>query len=103
MSETIASELADLQARVTAQTSVNQSAVTLLQGLSALLQTAISNAGLTPDQASAFDQVKAQMDSNSSALSAAVVANTPAASGGTEPPPADTTAPPADTSTTTTP
>lgn len=70
--------LTDLQADVAAETTVNQSAVTLLQGLSAQIA-ALKNAGTDPTTAAAIDALAAQVEGNTSSLSDAVTANTPAA------------------------
>jgi hypothetical protein len=70
--KTIMASVADVQADVTAQTTVIGSAVTLLQGLSAQL----AAAGTDP---AALDAIKASLDANTAALAAAVVANTPGA------------------------
>ncbi len=64
--------LADLQASVTAEDTVIDSAMTLLTGLSAQI------AALTPDQA-AIDALAADVGAKTTALAAAVAANTPAA------------------------
>jgi hypothetical protein len=70
--KTLMTSVADVQADVTAQTTVIGSAVTLLQGLSAQL----AAAGTDP---AALDAIKASLDANTAALAAAVVANTPGA------------------------
>lgn len=62
----------DLQASVTAEDTVIDSAITLLQGLSALL----AAAGTDPAKLAAL---KSDIDAKSGALAAAVAANTPAA------------------------
>ncbi len=62
----------DLQAKVTAQTTVIGSAVTLLQQLKALLDAA----GTDPAKLAALSDL---IGSNTDALAAAVQANTPAA------------------------
>lgn len=64
--------LADLQAAVTADTSVTASAVTLLQGLSAQL----AAAGTDPV---ALQGIIQELNTNTAALADAVAANTPAA------------------------
>jgi prefoldin subunit 5 len=64
--------LADVQAAVTAEDSVIDSAVALIQGLAAQI------AALAPNQA-AIDALAADVQSKSDALAAAVAANTPAA------------------------
>ena len=64
--------LAQLQADVAAETTVNQGAITLLNGLNAQLQAA----GTDP---TALAALSASIESNTAALSAAITANTPAA------------------------
>ena len=68
----IMADLSGLQASVANEVTVEQSAITLLQGLSAEL----AAAGTDPQ---ALADLQAQIDSSSSALAAAVSANTPAA------------------------
>lgn len=63
--------LADLQAKVTAEDTVIDSAITLIQGLAAQI------AALQPSQA-AIDALAADVQAKSDALAAAVAANTPA-------------------------
>lgn len=85
MSDTLTAEISALQSDVVAETSVNQSAVTLLQGLSSQLKTALAQAqaaGATPAQLSALNTVSTSLQSNTASLAAAVAANTPAASSG---------------------
>ncbi len=64
--------LADVQAAVTAEDTVVDSAIALLQGLAAQI------AALQPNQA-AIDALAADVTSKTTALAAAVAANTPAA------------------------
>jgi len=71
---TLMATLDDVQADVTAQTTVVASAVTLLQGLSAQLAAAIASGDLTKIQA-----IKDGIDANTTTLANAVAANTPAA------------------------
>ena len=68
----IMATLADLQAAVTAEDTVIDSAMTLLAGLAAQI------AALQPNQA-AIDALAADVTAKTAALSAAVAANTPAA------------------------
>jgi hypothetical protein len=68
----IMSTLADVQAAVTAEDTVVDSAIALLQGLAAQI------AALQPNQA-AIDALAADVTSKTTALAAAVAANTPAA------------------------
>lgn len=70
----MAKTLDDVLADVAAETTVTQSAITLLQGLKAQLDAAIAAGDLTKVQAIA-DGIEA----NTASLSAAVIANTPAA------------------------
>ena len=64
--------LTDVQAAVTAEDSVIDSAIALIQGLAAQV------AALPPNQA-AIDVLAADIKAKSAALAAAVTANTPAA------------------------
>ncbi len=68
----MATDLSALQAAVEKDTAVDQSAITLLQGLKA----ALDAAGTDPVALKALSD---QLGSNSDALAAAVAANTPAA------------------------
>lgn len=70
--EKIMATVAQVQADVTAEDTVIDSAVTLLQGLSA----ALTAAGTDP---AALDALKADIDAKTAVLAAAVVANTPGA------------------------
>lgn len=67
----IMSTLADLQAAVTAEDTVIQSAITLIQGLAAQI------AALQPNQA-AIDALAADVSAQATALGTAVAAGTPA-------------------------
>src|SRR5438876_11269474 len=67
----IMASLADLQAEVTAEDTVIDSAIALIQGLAAQV------AALAPNQA-AIDALAADIQGKSDALAAAVAANTPA-------------------------
>lgn len=69
----MAQELEDLKAAVAKDTEVDQSAITLLQGLKQKLDDAIASGD--PAQLTALSQ---QLGSNAQALSDAIVANTPA-------------------------
>lgn len=71
---TLSQQLLDLQAAAAADTNAENSAITLLNGLSAQLKAAASTGDLA-----AVEQIAQQLDTNSAALAAAVVANTPAA------------------------
>lgn len=70
--EKIMSALSDLQASVAAEDTVMDSAVTLLQGLSAALKAA----GTDP---AALAALKADIDAKTQTLAAAITQNTPAA------------------------
>lgn len=70
--------LADIKARVDAETSVVQSAITLINGLSQALKDAL--AANDPAQIQAIID---ELDANNTSLANAVTANTPAASGDT--------------------
>jgi hypothetical protein len=68
------SALSDLQAQVAANTSVEASAVTLIQGLAAQIATAAA-----ASDTAALQALSSQLNSSASALAAAITANTPAA------------------------
>lgn len=81
MSETLAAELGNLQARVAEMTSVNQGTSTLLSGLSDRLSAALARAaqnGATPEQLAEFHDLNNQIGQQNQALAAAVSKNTPA-------------------------
>ena len=74
--------IAKLQADVTAEATVEQSAITLLNGIPKLIADAVSAAlaqGATPAQLKALTDLSASIEANTTGLSAAVTANTPAA------------------------
>lgn len=75
----IASILTDLQTKVAAEITVDNSAITLINGIPALIAAAVANAGLTPTQAQAFTDLGNQIAASSGSLGAAVTANTPTA------------------------
>jgi len=85
--EYIMTALTDLQTQVAANTSVEGSALALIQGLASQLTAAIA---ASPNPDSSLVALSAQLSSSATALAAAVVANTPAAPGG---PAAGTTTP----------
>lgn len=71
--------ITDLQSKVAAELTVEQSAITLLQGLKKALDDALANAG---DPAAAIAQIQAistQIGTDTQALADAVTANTPTA------------------------
>ena len=70
----MAGELAKLQADVAAESTVVDSAITLLQGLKAALDAAIASG-----DPSALTALSADIEAKTAVLSAAVAANTPAA------------------------
>lgn len=70
----IMATLADLQTKVTNNTTVISSALTLIQGLKAQLDAAIAS-----NDPAALQALSDQLDSADSSLAAAVAANTPAA------------------------
>jgi hypothetical protein len=80
--DSLDSEITALQADVTAETTVNASAVALLQGIPGLIQTALAAAlaaGATPAQLASVKALGDAITTNSTALAAAVTANTAAA------------------------
>lgn len=80
--DTLATEITALQQQVTAETTVEQSAITLINGFSGQLAAAVAAAqaaGATPDQLTALHALDQQIQTSSAALAAAVSANTPAA------------------------
>lgn len=70
--------LADLQTAVAAEATVEQSAITLLNGLTAQIA-ALKTTQTDPATAAAIDALVTQVNSNSASLSGAVTANTPVA------------------------
>lgn len=84
-------DIAALQTEVANETTVAQSAVTLIQGIPGMIQTAVDAAiaaGATTTQLQSLVDLKNTLAANDTALSAAVAANTPAAPAGNPPPPA---------------
>jgi len=80
--DTIANELTNLTTDVTNETSVEASAITLINGIPALIAAAVAaaqGAGATPAQLAAFATLGQQITASSANLAAAVTANTPAA------------------------
>ena len=71
---TIMAALDDLKAQVARSITVEQSAITLIQGLKAKLDAAIA-----ANDPQALADLSSQLDSEANALSAAITANTPAA------------------------
>src|SRR5690348_13468413 len=70
----IMTTLADIKAKVEAETTVEQSAITLMGGLSQQLKDAIAN-GADP---AVLQSIADELDANNASLAAAVSANTPA-------------------------
>lgn len=84
MSDALQTAIDQLRADVTQQTTVTQSAVTLIGGIPALIADAISHAqgaGATPEQLTALQDLHDQISAESASLAAAVSANTPDAGG----------------------
>ena len=74
--------IADLQTKVEADTTVDQSAITLLGGLTSMIQALkdqVAQAADVPAAVAAIQAFKSQLENNQATLSAAVVANTPSA------------------------
>lgn len=72
-------EIDDLQAQVTEQTTVEQSAITLIKGLADQITASAGDRGKLTD-------ISARLHASAEALAAAITANTPAASPATPPP-----------------
>jgi hypothetical protein len=73
-------QIAALQTAVANETSVDQSAITLLNGIPALIQAAVTQAqaaGATPAQLKALTDLGTTIGANATGLAAAVTANTP--------------------------
>jgi hypothetical protein len=80
---TLATAITNLQTAVTADTTVEQSAITLLNGIPALITAAVNQAlanGATSAQLTALTTLATTIQQNSTNLAAAVTANTPVAS-----------------------
>lgn len=74
-------EIAALQAEITNDTSVINSAVTLINGIQARIAAAVAAAiaaGATPTQLQEIQAVSDTLKANDTALASAVAANTPA-------------------------
>lgn len=72
--------LAELEAQITAATTVVQSATTLILGIPGLIQSAVDAAianGATAEQLAPFDALGDELQAQANALAAAVSANTP--------------------------
>jgi hypothetical protein len=70
----VMSALDDLQSQVNANTNLEQSAITLIQGIAKQLSEAINN-----NDSAALQQLASQLQSSAAALGSAIAANTPAA------------------------
>jgi hypothetical protein len=82
-SKTVADALARLTAAVTADTTVEASATTLMNGFGAFvanLKATLAGMGATPEQLAAIDTQSAALEASSPALVAAVTAGTSAES-----------------------
>lgn len=80
MSAELDAKIAALQASVANDTAVEQSAITLLAGLKTQLDAAIAAAaaaGASPAELQSLTDLSSSIDSNATALAAAVTANTP--------------------------
>lgn len=73
--KTITDALTDLQTQVAAETAIDKSAITLINGLGAQIK-ALADA---PDVEAAIEALSAQVLSQSTDLAAAITANTPVA------------------------
>jgi hypothetical protein len=79
---TLAQVLANLQAEVANNTTVESSALTLVQAIPTMIQNAVTQAlaeGATGQQLSSFNTLITQLQQNDTNLAAAVTVNTPAA------------------------
>lgn len=89
-------EVATLGADVTKQTSVEQSAITLLNGIGDKIAKAVQDAiaaGATPTQLASIRAVHETVTTNTTALAAAVAANTQVPPGPPQPQPTPTPGP----------
>jgi hypothetical protein len=75
----ISDAVAALQAQVTQQTTVEQSAITLIQGIAQQLAAALANASDDTAAVAAVTAITQTLQSDSTSLAAAVSANTPVA------------------------
>ena len=78
----LSAEITALQTAVATETTVNQSAITLINGFAGQLAAAVAAAtaaGATADQLSTLSSLQAQITTSADALAAAVTANTSAA------------------------
>jgi len=82
MSGSLDAAIADLTAKVQAQTDVDTAALTLIQGIPAMIAAAVAaaqSAGATPAQLQAITDLGTRLANASQPLADAVTANTPAA------------------------
>jgi len=80
MSGSVDAAIANLTTQVEAETSVNASAITLINGFPAMIAAAVAAAqaaGATPAQLAAFDALGSSIQANADSLAAAVTTNTP--------------------------
>lgn len=80
MKADVQAKLDELNAAVAEDTTVDGSAGTALDGLTALLAAAVKGATTDPDVLAALDAAIAKIKTNNATLGAKIVANTPAAS-----------------------
>lgn len=81
MATSVQAAIDQLTADVSAETTANQSAITLIQGFAAQLAAAVAaaqSAGATPAQLQALTDLAAGVEKNTADLAAAVAAGTPA-------------------------
>ena len=79
MANALDTDIASLQAEVTAETAVEQSAITLIDGIAAQIAAAVAAsqaAGATAAELQAVTNLQAAIQASSTALAAAVTANT---------------------------
>jgi len=82
MAATLDQAIADLTAQVKKTTDTEDSATVLVNGIPAMIKTAVDKAlalGATPAQLQSFADLQAALTAHADPLAAAVVANTPAA------------------------
>lgn len=83
MSVTLQTSIDGLIAKVAAQTELDTSAATMIEGIPQLIAAAVAAAtaaGATPAQLQAITDLGTRLDAASAPLAAAITANTPAAS-----------------------
>lgn len=78
-------DIQTLQQQVASDTDAENSAITLINGIPGLIQTAVNDAlanGATQQQLQSLSDLSTTLQNNAQALASAVAANTPAAGGG---------------------